>query len=163
MTESPKRHLQDLIEDVDVAMMVTFSGGQAPHARPMQIAEVSGDGELYFATSMDSAKLRDIEADPQVMLIMQQGSTYISLLGTAHPSTDRDLINRLWSEAWQVWFPGGKNDPNIVILRIEPEEAEYWDNSGAEGVAYAMSALKAYVKGERPSETDAAQHTKVHM
>jgi general stress protein 26 len=163
MTESPKRHLQDLIEDVDVAMMITFSGGQTPHARPMQIAEVSGDGELYFATSMDSAKLRDIETDPRVMLIMQRGSTYVSLLGTAHPSTDRDLINRLWSEAWQVWFPGGQKDPNIVILQIEPQEAEYWDNSGAEGVAYAVSALKAYVKGERPSETDAAQHAKLRM
>jgi general stress protein 26 len=163
MTKSPQRNLQDLIEDMDVAMMITFGGGQRPHARPMQIAEVTEDGDLYFATSMDSAKLRDIETDPQTMLIMQEGSTYVSLSGTAHPSTDRALIDRLWSEAWKVWFPDGKDDPNIVILRIEPNEAEYWDNSGVEGIAYAMTALKAYVKGERPSETDAAQHGKVRM
>jgi general stress protein 26 len=163
MTNSSRRNLQDLIEDMDVAMMVTFSGGQKPHARPMQIAEVNDNGELYFATSMDSAKLRDIETDPQVMLIMQEGSAYVSITGAAHTSTDRELIDRLWSEAWQVWFPEGKDDPNIVILRIEPEDAEYWDNSGTEGIAYAMTALKAYVKGERPSETDAAQHGKVRM
>jgi general stress protein 26 len=163
MTESPRRNLQDLIEDMDVAMMITFSGGQTPHARPMQIAEVSENGELYFATSMDSAKLRDIETDPQIMLIMQEGSTYVSLTGTAHTSTDRALIDRLWSEAWQVWFPEGKDDPNIIILRVEPEDAEYWDNSGAKGIGYAMTALKAYVSGERPAETDAAQHGKVRM
>jgi general stress protein 26 len=163
MTQSPRRNLQDLIEDMDVAMMITFASGQKPHARPMQIAEVNDNGDLYFATSMDSAKLRDIETDPQVMLVMQEGSTYVSLLGTAHPSADRALIDKLWSEAWQVWFPEGKDDPNIVILRVEPEEAEYWDNSGVEGIGYAMTALKAYVKGERPSDTDAAQHGKVQM
>ena len=163
MTKSAKRNLEDLLEDFDVAMMITFAGGQTPHARPMQIAEADDDGQLYFATSLDSAKLRDIEIDPRVLLIMQEGSVYVSLSGTAHPSTDRSLINRLWSEAWQVWFPEGKDDPNIVILRVEPEEAEYWDNSGVEGIAYAMTALKAYVKGERPSETDAAQHAKVQM
>jgi general stress protein 26 len=163
MHESERRNLDDLLEDMDVAMMITYSGGGAPHARPMQIAEAGDDGELYFATSLDSAKLRDIETDPRVMLTMQEGSVYVSLTGTAHPTTDRELINRLWSEAWQVWFPEGKDDPNIVILCVEPEEAEYWDNSGAEGVAYAMTALKAYVKGERPSGTDAARHGKVQM
>jgi general stress protein 26 len=163
MDQSAQRNLEDLLEDIDVAMMITYSGGGTPHARPMQIAEAGDNGELYFATSLDSAKLRDIETDPRVMLTMQEGSVYISLTGTAHPTTDRALIGQLWSEAWQVWFPQGKDDPNIVILRVEPQEAEYWDNSGAEGVAYAMTALKAYVKGERPSETDAAQHGKVRM
>jgi general stress protein 26 len=162
MEKTARRTLDDLLEDFDVAMMITFAGGQTPHARPMQIAEAD-DGQLYFATSLDSAKLRDIETDPRVLLIMQEGSVYVSLSGTAHPSTDPELIERLWSEAWKVWFPEGKDDPNIVILRVEPEEAEYWDNSGMEGVAYAMTALKAYVKGKRPIETDAAQHGKVQM
>lgn len=163
MTESKTRNLVDLLEDMDVAMMITYTGGQTPHARPMQIAEAGDDGEIFFATSLDSGKIRDIEMDPRVMLTMQEGSVYVSLTGTAHLSTDRTLIDELWSEAWQVWFPEGKDDPNIVIVRVEPEEAEYWDNSGLEGVSYAMTALKAYVKGERPSETDAAQHGKVRL
>jgi general stress protein 26 len=163
MPESERRNLVDLIEDFDVAMMVTFPAGQKPHSRPMQIAEANEDGSLYFATSLDSAKIRDLEEDPRVMLIMQEGSVYVSLNGNARLSTDRALIDRLWSEAWKVWFPEGKDDPNIVIVRVEPEEAEYWDNSGTEGIAYAVTALEAYIKGERPEETDAAQHGKVRM
>ena len=163
MTESKRRNLQDLLEDFDVAMMITYAGGHTPHARPMQIAEADDDGELYFATSLNSAKIRDIEMDPRVMLTMQEGSVYVSLSGMAQLSTDRGLIDRLWSEAWRVWFPEGKDDPNIVIVRVEPEEAEYWDNSGIEGVAYVMTALKAHIKGERPAETDAARHGKLHM
>jgi general stress protein 26 len=163
MTDTQKRKLIDLLDAFDVAMMVTFSSGQIPNARPMQIAEAAEDGSLYFATSLDSGKIRDIEADPRLMLIMQKDGAFVSLSGKAHLSTDRALIDRLWSKAWQVWFPKGQNDPNIVIVHVEPEDAEYWDSSGAKGVAFAVNALTAYIKGERPTETDAGQHGKVSI
>lgn len=163
MNERPKRHLVDLLKGFSTAMMITTSGDRSMHARPMAIAEIGEDGELYFATSLDSGKLRDISINPDVTLIMQDGSVYVSLQGAAHLSTDPALIDRLWSEAWKVWFPEGKKDPSLVIMKIDPTDAEYWDNSGLQGVGYAMTALKAYIKGEKPSETDAAQHAKVAM
>ncbi len=163
MNHQPKRHLVDLLKGFSTAMMITTSGDRSMHARPMAIAEIGEDGGLYFATSLDSAKLRDIAINPDVTLIMQDGSVYVSLQGTAELSTDPALIDRLWSEAWKVWFPEGKEDPSLVIMKIDPTDAEYWDNSGLEGVSYAMTALKAYIKGERPSETDAAQHARVAM
>ena len=163
MTEQPKRHLVDLLKGFSTAMMITNSGDGSMHARPMAIAETGEDGELYFATSLDSGKLRDIALNPAVALILQDSSVYISLQGIAHISTDPGLIDRLWSEAWKVWFPDGKDDPSLVIMKIDPIDAEYWDNSGLQGVGYAMTALKAYFKGERPSETNAAQHAKVTL
>lgn len=163
MTDKPKRYLVDLLKGFSTAMMITTSGDRSMHARPMAIAEIGEDGTLYFATSLDSGKLRDISINPEVTLIMQDGSVYVSLQGTAHLSTDPALIDRLWSEAWKVWFPEGKDDPSLVIMKIDPTDAEYWDNSGLHGVGYAMTALKAYIKGERPSETDAAQHGRVNL
>lgn len=163
MIVHPQRHLNDLLENFSTAMLITRSGDRSIHGRPMSVAEISEDGDLCFATSLDSGKLRDIELDPDVTLIFQGDSVYISLQGTAHPSTDPALIDRLWSEAWRVWFPEGKDDPSLVILKIEPLDAEYWDNSGREGISYAMTALKACIKGKRPSDTDTAQHAKVAM
>ncbi len=163
MTDKPKRYLVDLLKGFSTAMMITTSGDRSMHARPMAIAEIGDDGELYFATSLDSGKLRDISINPQVTLIMQDGSVYVSLQGTTHLSTDPALIDRLWSDAWKVWFPEGKDDPSLVIIKIDPEDAEYWDNSGLQGVGYAMTALKAYIKGEKLTETDAAQHGRVAM
>jgi general stress protein 26 len=163
MIVHPQRHLNDLLKNFSTAMMITRSGGRSVHGRPMSVADIGEDGTLYFATSLDSGKLRDIELDPDVTLIFQGGSVYISLQGTAHLSTDPDLIGRLWSEGWRVWFPEGKNDPSLVILTIEPQDAEYWDNSGSKGIGFAMTALKAYITGVRPNEPDAAQHAKVTM
>ncbi len=163
MIVHPQRHLNDLLKNFSTAMMITRSGDKSMHGRPMSIAEIGEGGELYFATSLDSGKLRDIELDPDVTLIFQGDSIYISLHGTAHLSTDPELIGRLWSEAWRVWFPAGKGDPSLVILKIEPQDAEYWDNSGGEGISYAMTALKAYIKGERPAEAGIGQHARLEL
>ncbi len=163
MTLHPQRHLNELLKNFSTAMMVTRAGDRSIHARPMHIAEISEDGNLYFATSLESSKLRDIENNSDVTLIFQADSIFVSLNGTAHTSTEQDLIDRLWSEAWRVWFPEGKDDPSLVILKIEPQDAEYWDNSGSKGISYTVAALKAYVTGERPAEADKGQHAKLDL
>jgi general stress protein 26 len=163
MTTDPRRHLIDLMEGFSNAMMITRSSNHSIHARPMAIAELGADGMLYFATSLDSGKLREIEADPSIALTLQDSSVYISILGTAHISTDRALIDRLWKEPMLIWFPKGKDDPSLVILKVDPQDAEYWDNSGTNSIGYAVSALKAYVHGQRPELATESQHAKVML
>ena len=163
MTIHPERHLKDLIADFSTAMMITHLNDNSVHARPMAIADMDVDGSLYFATSIDSGKLREIEADPKVALTMQDSSVYISVWGNASLSTDRALIDRLWSEPLKIWFPEGKEDPSLVIIKIDPEHAEYWDNSGAKGIGFAVSALTAYVRGEKLDQASPSQHAKVAL
>ena len=74
----------------------------------------------------------------------------------------RALIERLWSEAWRVWFPGGKDDPSLCLIRVEAREAEYWDNAGTQGIKYVLEAVKAYAKGETPA-VDNKQNAKVGL
>ena len=163
MTTTPQRHLKDLMEDFSTAMLITHLNDHSVHARPMAIAHHDEDGSLYFATSVDSAKLREIEADPDVALTMQSSSVYISVLGTAHASTDRALIDRIWSEEMQIWFPDGKDDPMLVILKVVPTKAEYWDNSGVKGIGFAVSALTAYITGQKLEANDAGKNAKVSL
>jgi general stress protein 26 len=66
----------------------------------------------------------------------QGSSEYAVLYGTAHVRKDRALIDELWSEAWGVWFPGGKDNPNLCLLAITPVSAEYWDSCGLYGFTY---------------------------
>lgn len=163
MTIDSSRHLIDIMAGFSTAMLITHSSDHSIHARPMAIAEIANDGSLYFATSMDSGKLREIEANPKVALTMQDSSVFISVLGKAHVSTDGALIDRVWSEPMAIWFPKGKGDPSLVILKIQPQEAEYWDNSGTNSFAYAASALTAYVTGTQPEQGNVQQHAKVAL
>ena len=76
-------------------------------------------------------KLDEIEKDGHVVVTMQSSTKFISLSGRATPVDDRGKIARLWKVEWKVWFPGGKDDPNILLLRIDGDTGEYWDNVSA--------------------------------
>jgi general stress protein 26 len=36
----------------------------------------------------------------------------------------------------RAYFPNGKDDPELVLLQVQAEEGEYWDNQGAQGLKY---------------------------
>jgi general stress protein 26 len=160
--ENRREHLYELLKDFDTAMLVTHPSGSAMHARPMAVAELRGEGGAYFVTSIGSPKIAEIEANPAVTLTFQSSKEFASVSGRVSVVRDRTLIERLWKEAWKVWFPQGKTDPAISLLKFEAEQGEYWDNSGLHGLKYAFEAAKAYVTGEKPA-TDRGQNAKVAL
>lgn len=158
----PRNHLYEMLKDFDTAMLVTRSEDGHMHARPMAVAELEPGADAYFVTGIDSPKVAEIEADPRVTLTFQSGNQFATLRGRVSIVRDRAMLDKLWNEAWKVWFPQGKEDPEISVLKFDAEHGEFWDNAGARGVKYAFEAAKAYVKGERPS-TDKDQHGRVNL
>jgi general stress protein 26 len=160
--QDPKKHLYELLGDFDTAMLVTRGGGGEMRARPMAVAELRPDADAYFVTSVGSPKVAEIDSYPSVTLTFQRANEFASLSGEMTIVTDRALIHRLWREPWKVWFPQGKDDPSIALLRFDARRGEYWDNSGAEGLEYVFEAVKAYATGETPA-TSRDQNAKVAL
>jgi general stress protein 26 len=161
-TDERKEHLYDLLKDFDNAMLVTRSGGGQMHARPMAIAQLKHDADAYFVSGIDTPKIAEIERDPNVTLTFQSAKQYASVCGRVSVVRDQSLIERLWKEAWKIWFPKGKTDPTITLLKFDAEHAEYWDNAGAQGLKYAFKAAAAYMSSDRP-EQDEKQHAHVEL
>lgn len=157
-----REHLYELLKDIDTAMLVTRTGERGMHARPMAVADLRPDADAYFVTSVDSPKVAEIEREPNVLLTFQSSDRFAAVSGRVTVSRDRALVERLWKEPWKVWFPKGKDDPSIAVLKLDAEQGEYWDNSGAQGVQYVLSAAKAYLKGDTPA-TDDKQHGRVRL
>jgi general stress protein 26 len=162
MTKKAVQHVKDLVKDFDRAMLITQKRDDEIHVRPMQIAEANEKGVLRFATSLRSAKVDEISDNDRVNLVFQNSSKFLVMSGKAKIETNVKLINRLWSESWRVWFPEGKGDPSICFITITPKDAEFWDNSGTKGIAYAFKAAKAYIQGTMPEE-DSDAHGKVSL
>jgi general stress protein 26 len=146
--------LYDVIKDFDNAMLVTTATSGRDHARPMHIAEVREDGDIFFATSMDSPKITEIAVNPEVVVTFQGDRQFAAVYGRAELVKDRNLIEHLWSEAWKVWFPEGKSDPTLCLIRVDGREGEYWDNAGVQGIKYAFEAAKAYIQGRTPRQDE---------
>lgn len=164
MATSPDRKLNELLEEFGVAMLATRTAQGELRARPMALAEVEPDGNLWFLTDRHSAKIDELERDSHVVVTMQSRTQFVSLSGTASPVNDRGRVERLWKLEWQVWFPGGKDDPNLVLLRVDGTTGEYWDNSGTSGIKYLFEAGKALLGGTRPEVHDDPKiHAKVTL
>lgn len=160
VSEAEKRdHVRELLAGFDTAMLVTRTLDGAMRARPLSIAEKSGDGTMYFSTAVESGKVHELEQDPRVVVVLQGSGKYVSLSGEAHVQRDRSLIEQLWSESWRVWFPAGPTDPSLCLLVFEPHEADYWDAAGSTGLKYFFEMAKAYVTNSRPASDDDERHT----
>lgn len=157
-----QERLYDVIKDFDNALLVTTATAGRDHVRPMHIAEIREDGDIFFATSMESPKIAEIVANPEVVVTFQGSRQFAAVYGRAEVLKDRSLIDQLWSEAWKVWFPQGKADPTLCLIRVDGREGEYWDNAGMQGIKYAFHAAKAYMQGRTPTQ-DEKQNAKVHL
>ena len=54
---------------------------------------------------------------------------YVSIRGRARLDRDEDTINELWSPAQKIFFPDGKDDPNLMVLRVRVRDASYWEGA----------------------------------
>ncbi len=164
MTVAPKDELHELLKDFGVAMLVTRTPAGQLRSRPMALAKVDADGTLWFCSQSESGKTDELAHDNHVNVAMQSKTKFVSLSGTATTVRDRQKINELWDETWKVWFPGGKDDPTLTLLKVHGTMGEYWDNSGTSGIKYLLEAGKAYLTGTRPAvENDPKIHGKVQL
>ena len=86
----------------------------------------------------------------------------VGVPGVARLVDDRRKVDEVWNEEMRVWFPGGKQDPRLTLLRVDPTQGEFWDNSGANAGKYLFKAGVAYFRGERPTD-DETEHGRIAL
>lgn len=120
-----------LIRGIKIAMLTTRSG-QRLRSRPMATQQADFDGDLWFLSRAESGKVDEIEHGAMVNLsyVNSDSHVYVSLSGRAELSRNRAKIEELWKPAHYAWFPQGKDDPEIMVIKVIVEEAEYWEAPG---------------------------------
>ena len=150
--ENDLRKIRELIKDIDFCMLTTIDEGGDLHSRPMSSnGEVDEEGDIWFFTNASSHKVTEIAQLPKVNVSFADpdNQRYISVSGTAQLVRDRAKIDELWKPEFKMWFPEGKDDPEIALLRVNLEKAEYWD-SPSSTIGYALSFVSSIVTGKQP-------------
>ncbi|WP_413586110.1 pyridoxamine 5'-phosphate oxidase family protein [Bdellovibrio sp. HCB274] len=136
------KKLGELISDIKIAMLVTVSGGNSLHSAPLVTQEVQPDGSLWFIISRASQKASDIQNENRVNITYSGSGKYVSVTGFAELVDNQpEKVRELWSKAYETWFPQGPNDPNVQLLKVEIEKAEYW-----EGHSNPVAKILEFVK-----------------
>jgi general stress protein 26 len=154
MTESADaaalKKISDMIAHIKVAMLTSEDGGHL-RSRPMVAAQQDFRGELFFFTHASAHKVAEIGAESRVGIAYADGhhQLYLSLSGTARIGHDTALIKAHWSEAMRTWFPKGVEDPDLAILTVKVDQAEYWD-APSSTMVYLYGYVKAVTTGHPP-------------
>ena len=158
--EEELEKLKSIIKDVEVAMLTTIDDGVL-RSRPMQTQQAEFDGDLWFFTSSNTHKAEEIEKDNRVNVsyAAPEDNSYVSVSGTAEIVTDKAKMEELWSPILKAWFPKGLDEPDIILLKINTDQAEYWD-SASSSLVQAFGLLKSLVTGKR---ADGGEHAQISL
>lgn len=141
-----------MIKEIDFCMLTTIDEQGDPHSRPMSSnGDIDPNGDLWFFTSASSLKVNEVASSPKVNVSFADpdNQRYVSVTGNAQLVRDREKIAELWRPEFKMWFPKGKEDPEVALLRVTLEKGEYWD-SPSSTIGYALRFVSSLVTGKQP-------------
>ncbi len=132
-------------------MLTTQEQDGDVHSRPMATHEMDAEGTLWFFTYEDSNKVQEIRANNCVSLAYSDPGpeTYVSLSGNAEVVKDKAKIDELRQDFLKAWFPEGKDDRRISLIKVSAHQGEYWDRPGGR-----MMILFEMAKGALTGQPD---------
>jgi general stress protein 26 len=154
--------LYALIDDIEIALMTTRRADGSLVSRPMATQARAEGSDLWFVTNAETAKIDELELDPNVNLAYYKNGTYefVSVSGIARLSRDPARIRELYSADWRAWFGdeggarnGGPEDPRLVLVLVEAHSATYLKAKHGKAVTL-FNVVKGVVTGERPNVGD---------
>ena len=144
--------LREMVKEIDFCMLTTVDEAGDLHSRPMSVnGDIDPNGDLWFFTGVSSHKVQEIAKSPRVNASFSDpdNQRYVSVSGVAQLVRDPKKIEELWKPEFKIWFPGGKDDPDIALLRVTLEKAEYWD-SPSSTISYALNFVSSVITGKEP-------------
>jgi general stress protein 26 len=126
--------LQALVSGFERAMLVSRCG-DSMRSRPTTVVSPGDSTRLWLLSGILGDKLDELNEDPNVNVVMQDGVRFCSVTGTARvarPSGDEPI----WNDRQRAWLASGTRRSSLVLIEVAPQYAEYWDRSGLRGLRF---------------------------
>jgi general stress protein 26 len=162
-TEQEQREtVKKLAKDARICMLTTMTGDGRHVSRPMALQDVEFDGDLWFFAYSDSDLVAQVRANPQVNVSFSDAkqNAWVSIAGAAVQTDDRGKAEELWNPLLKAWFPDGLETPNLTLIKVTGQTAEYWESAHSSRVVTMLGYAKAAVTGQTP---DAGENETVRL
>lgn len=136
-------------------IMVNLTGDHV-HSLPMT-AQLDRDANhaFWFYTTRDNRLAKGGAAMAQFSA--KGHDLFACISGTLREEIDPSVIDRYWSNQVEAWYEGGRNDPNLLMLRFDLDDAEIWTmEMGVKGLFKLMT-------GKKINPQEAGQHAQVAL
>jgi general stress protein 26 len=124
----------------DMFVMLGVDGVENGHTQPMTAQLLEDDGYVYFFTTKDNGLVQNMHQNRQAIatFVSKGHDLFASIAGTLEEDQDRSKIDALWNAHTAAWYPGGKDDPDLLLIRLDPSSAQIWLNENN-----ALAGIKA--------------------
>ena len=154
--------LVEMVKDIRSCMLITnpVKAGKLS-GRPMGVNTIDEDGTMWFFTQKSSNKVDEIEddSDVSISIVDDSNSKYLMINGYANIVNDKAKMEELWNPMLKAWFPKGLEDPDMALIKVTPQEADYWDSSSSVMVNM-FRMVKAIVTG---TESEGGEFGKINI
>lgn len=157
--ENPQKQLLEHLKDARCVMLGSPNPGE--HMQPMapQLDDdmIENDsGAIYFFSDRTSDLGKAVlNMDNDVMMTYMEKDYQACVRGRLFPNTNPAVIDRFWNSIVASWYPGGKTDPKMLVLRFEMEDAALWASTG-NPIKFFYETTKANMTDTLPDVGDKA-------
>ena len=133
--------------------MLGLVGGPPRHMQPMT-AFIDGDGSrgLWIFCRKQNDLLKEMGDSHAAMFTIMSGDhhEFVACIGgRLTEQYDPDKIDKFWNPVVAAWYPDGKDDPDLTLLRLDPEDAQVWVSKGG-AVRFGWEIAKANLSHKQP-------------
>lgn len=127
----PISKLNELIQGIPTAVLTTVRPDSSLHSRPMAPQQVDASGTFWFLTASNTEKVEAVRTMQRVNLSFANPAAdrYVSVSGYCELVRNGAKAKELWRPEYKAWLPTGLDDPDLVLMRIVVQQAEYWDSA----------------------------------
>lgn len=108
---------------------------------------------MKISASSDVAE--QVSKDQEVNAAFSNDKSWVSLSGKANLVTDVAKKKELWNSAVAAFFRQEPESPEVVLIQLKSDSAQYWENPGGV-LSLAASWVKGKVAGEPAHPGDSA-------
>ena len=125
--------------------------GAGDHMQPMAAFADKNQNAIWFYTRKTSDLARDTgEGHAAMLCLMAKDMEFQACVaGELAEDKDRTKIAEFWNANVAAWFPEGKDDPELTLLKLTPEDAQVWIARGGP-LNYAFQVAKANITHTTP-------------
>jgi len=145
----------------DRTIMLALAGTGEGHAQPMTALldgnEDAGPIWIFSAKNVDLVKALGEGNPAAAQFVTKNHDLFATFDGVLTPDNDRAVIDRLWNRFVAAWYEGGKSDPQLQLLRLDPGHAQVWLNENS------LSAGIKLMLGKDPKKEYAGKVAEVKL
>ena len=119
---------QKFWEALAASPFVFLARDSDPHSAVPMTAQLDkdADGTIWFFTRKDHQLASGGPAT--ATFSAKDNQLFARFAGVLTEETSRERLDKQWSPVIAAWFPAGKDDPMLLMLRMDLGKAEIWNS-----------------------------------